>query len=87
MPCGEFRDNHCAGISAPLPRFCTVCSPGAIANSPGVPRPVLRFARLVPRHLLLIAGKGHERGQIVGTTVHPFEDAKTVCMAIAEAGS
>ncbi len=28
--------------------------------------------------LLLIAGKGHERGQIVGDTVHPFDDAGEV---------
>ena len=37
--------------------------------------------------LLVIAGKGHERGQIVGSTVRPFDDAETVRTVVAEAGS
>ena len=28
--------------------------------------------------VLVIAGKGHEQGQTIGTEVHPFDDAKTV---------
>ncbi|TAD91707.1 MAG: UDP-N-acetylmuramoyl-L-alanyl-D-glutamate--2,6-diaminopimelate ligase [Alphaproteobacteria bacterium] len=32
-------------------------------------------ASLGARDLLIIAGKGHERGQIIGTTVLPFDDA------------
>jgi UDP-N-acetylmuramoyl-L-alanyl-D-glutamate--2,6-diaminopimelate ligase len=35
--------------------------------------------------LLLIAGKGHERGQIVGTTVLPFNDAEIVRTALGMA--
>ena len=33
--------------------------------------------------VLLIAGKGHEEGQIVGTSVIPFSDHEAVAAAIA----
>ena len=32
---------------------------------------------------LLVAGKGHETGQIVGDTVLPFDDVEQVSMAVA----
>lgn len=32
---------------------------------------------------LLIAGKGHETGQIVGDTVHPFDDVEQASVAVA----
>ena len=38
---------------------------------------------LGPGDILVIAGKGHERGQIVGTTVHPFDDAEVARRAVA----
>ncbi|MEO1291862.1 MAG: UDP-N-acetylmuramoyl-L-alanyl-D-glutamate--2,6-diaminopimelate ligase [Pseudomonadota bacterium] len=31
---------------------------------------------LLPGDALLVAGKGHEPGQTIGTTVHPFDDAE-----------
>jgi UDP-N-acetylmuramoyl-L-alanyl-D-glutamate--2,6-diaminopimelate ligase len=34
--------------------------------------------------VLLVAGKGHESGQIVGTTVLPFLDHDAVRAALAE---
>ena len=34
--------------------------------------------------VLLIAGKGHETGQIVGATVLPFSDHDAVRAALAE---
>jgi UDP-N-acetylmuramoyl-L-alanyl-D-glutamate--2,6-diaminopimelate ligase len=40
---------------------------------------------LAPGDVLLLAGKGHERGQIVGSTVLPFDDAETARAALAEA--
>ncbi len=39
---------------------------------------------LEPGDLLVIAGKGHESGQIVGATVHPFDDADEARAAVAE---
>ena len=38
---------------------------------------------LEPGDALLIAGKGHETGQIVGTTIYPFDDAEQASIAIA----
>ena len=42
------------------------------------------MAMLGSGDVLLIAGKGHEIGQIVGETVLPFSDAETVRKALAE---
>ncbi|MBE3639123.1 UDP-N-acetylmuramoyl-L-alanyl-D-glutamate--2,6-diaminopimelate ligase [Mangrovicoccus algicola] len=36
-----------------------------------------------PGDALLIAGKGHETGQIVGDTVYPFDDAEQASVAVA----
>ena len=41
-------------------------------------------AELHPGDALLIAGKGHEPGQIVGATVLPFSDHEVARAAIAE---
>ena len=41
---------------------------------------------LHPGDLLLVAGKGHERGQIVGDKTLPFDDAAMVRAILAEAG-
>lgn len=38
---------------------------------------------LEPGDALLIAGKGHETGQIVGDTVYPFDDAEQASVAVA----
>ncbi|HEV2364653.1 MAG TPA: UDP-N-acetylmuramoyl-L-alanyl-D-glutamate--2,6-diaminopimelate ligase [Caulobacteraceae bacterium] len=35
--------------------------------------------------VLLVAGKGHEQGQIIGDEVLPFDDAEEVALALAEA--
>lgn len=43
-------------------------------------------ARLRAGDTLLIAGKGHETGQIVGDRVLPFSDQETALEALAEAG-
>jgi UDP-N-acetylmuramoyl-L-alanyl-D-glutamate--2,6-diaminopimelate ligase len=39
--------------------------------------------RLGEGDILCVAGKGHETGQIVGDTVHPFSDHEAVATAIA----
>ncbi len=47
-------------------------------------RAAIRMLR--PGDLLLIAGKGHERGQIIGDKTLPFDDAAMVRATLAEAG-
>ena len=42
------------------------------------------FAALAPGDVLLIAGKGHESGQIVGSETLPFNDAEVARAAAAE---
>lgn len=37
--------------------------------------------------VLVVAGKGHEHGQIIGTEVRPFDDAAEVRSAVAECGA
>ncbi len=44
-------------------------------------------AGLAAGDLLLVAGKGHESGQIIGTEVVPFDDAAVVRAAFAETAS
>jgi UDP-N-acetylmuramoyl-L-alanyl-D-glutamate--2,6-diaminopimelate ligase len=39
-------------------------------------------ARLRQGDVLVVAGKGHEQGQIVGETVYPFDDAAEVARAL-----
>jgi UDP-N-acetylmuramoyl-L-alanyl-D-glutamate--2,6-diaminopimelate ligase len=41
-------------------------------------------AELGPDDLLVIAGKGHETGQIIGNIVHPFDDSTEVRAAVGE---
>lgn len=38
---------------------------------------------LQPGDALLVAGKGHESGQIIGTDVYPFDDAEQASIAVA----
>ena len=41
------------------------------------------IAELDPQDVLVIAGKGHETGQIVGDTVRPFDDAEQARLAVS----
>jgi UDP-N-acetylmuramyl-tripeptide synthetase len=59
-------------------------APGAIEIGDRRAAIAAAIADLTPGDLLLIAGKGHESGQIVGGTVYPFDDA-AVAREIARA--
>ena len=39
---------------------------------------------LAPGDVLVVAGKGHETGQIIGDRTYPFSDQDVVRTAIAE---
>jgi UDP-N-acetylmuramoyl-L-alanyl-D-glutamate--2,6-diaminopimelate ligase len=39
-------------------------------------------ALMGPGDVLVVAGKGHEQGQIIGSTVHPFDDVAEVAQAL-----
>jgi UDP-N-acetylmuramoyl-L-alanyl-D-glutamate--2,6-diaminopimelate ligase len=41
------------------------------------------IAGLQPGDMLIIAGKGHEHGQIIGDTVRPFDDTEVARKAVA----
>ena len=41
---------------------------------------------LGPEDLLVVAGKGHEQGQIIGEETRPFDDAEAVGAALKEIG-
>jgi UDP-N-acetylmuramoyl-L-alanyl-D-glutamate--2,6-diaminopimelate ligase len=45
------------------------------------------IAGLEPGDALVVAGKGHEVGQIVGNTTLPFSDHEAVANALAEEGA
>jgi len=57
------------------------------AREIGDRREAIRWAvgQLQVGDVLVVAGKGHEQGQIVGETVYPFDDATEVAEAIKEA--
>jgi UDP-N-acetylmuramoyl-L-alanyl-D-glutamate--2,6-diaminopimelate ligase len=38
---------------------------------------------LLPGDALLIAGKGHETGQVIGTDIYPFDDLEQASIAVA----
>jgi len=42
---------------------------------------------LQPGDVLVVAGKGHEQGQTIGTEVRPFDDADEARKAVAEVGA
>ena len=57
----------------------------AIGDRAAAIRTAVRELR--PGDLLVIAGKGHEQGQTIGTEVRPFDDADEARKAVAEVGA
>jgi UDP-N-acetylmuramoyl-L-alanyl-D-glutamate--2,6-diaminopimelate ligase len=77
-------DNPRSEEPAAIRRAIMVACPGAIEI--GDRRAAIRAAigELRAGDLLVVAGKGHERGQIVGDAVLPFDDAAEVRAALAQ---
>jgi UDP-N-acetylmuramoyl-L-alanyl-D-glutamate--2,6-diaminopimelate ligase len=78
-------DNPRGEDAAAIRRAVLAAAPGA--HEIGDRRSAIRAAikLLAPGDVLLLAGKGHERGQIVGATVLPFDDSEVARAAVAEA--
>jgi len=59
-------------------------APGAIEIGDRAEAIAAGIRELKAGDLFVVAGKGHEQGQIVGKTVRPFDDAEVVRAAVAE---
>jgi UDP-N-acetylmuramoyl-L-alanyl-D-glutamate--2,6-diaminopimelate ligase len=77
-------DNPRSEDPAAIRREVLAGAPGALEI--GDRRQAIRHAvaELGPDDLLVIAGKGHETGQIVGNVVHPFDDSEEARAAVAD---
>jgi UDP-N-acetylmuramoyl-L-alanyl-D-glutamate--2,6-diaminopimelate ligase len=67
-----------AAIRAEIRKGC----PGALEIGDRRAAIAAGAARLRQGDVLVVAGKGHEQGQIVGETVYPFDDAAEVARAL-----
>jgi UDP-N-acetylmuramoyl-L-alanyl-D-glutamate--2,6-diaminopimelate ligase len=79
-------DNPRSEAPAAIRRAILAGCPGAVEI--GDRREAIRtaVAELAAGDVLLVAGKGHESGQIVGDRILPFDDATEVRAALAELG-
>ncbi len=82
-------DNPRSEAPATIRAAILAAAPGAIEI--GDRRAAIRtaVAELQAGDLLLLAGKGHEQGQIIGTETRPFDDAaeSRIAVSAADAGS
>ena len=65
-------------------RAAALAAPGAIEIGDRREATRRAIAEMKPGDVLLIAGKGHESGQIVGNRVLPFTDHEAVLTALTE---
>jgi UDP-N-acetylmuramoyl-L-alanyl-D-glutamate--2,6-diaminopimelate ligase len=68
------RSEDPAAIRAAIAAAC----PGAAVIGGRAAAIAAGLSELRPGDVLAVAGKGHEQGQTVGTTVIPFDDAATI---------
>ncbi len=71
-------DNPRSEDPAAIRRAILAAIPGAIEIGDRAAAIAAAMSDLAPGDVLVVAGKGHEQGQTVGTTVLPFDDAATV---------
>jgi UDP-N-acetylmuramoyl-L-alanyl-D-glutamate--2,6-diaminopimelate ligase len=76
-------DNPRSEVPAAIRAAILAASPGAIEIGDRAEAIRRAIADLGPGDVLVIAGKGHEQGQIIGATVHPFDDAVVARDALA----
>ena len=73
------RSEDPAAIRAEVMAGC----PGATEVGDRAEAILLGVDALQPGDALLVAGKGHETGQIIGTDIYPFDDAEQASVAVA----
>jgi UDP-N-acetylmuramoyl-L-alanyl-D-glutamate--2,6-diaminopimelate ligase len=78
-------DNPRSEDPAAIRRQIMAACPRAAEISPRREAIFQAVAGLGPGDILVLAGKGHERGQIIGSTVHPFDDVEVAREAVAAA--
>jgi UDP-N-acetylmuramoyl-L-alanyl-D-glutamate--2,6-diaminopimelate ligase len=79
-------DNPRSEDPAAIRRQILAAAPGAVDVADRAEAIHLAVSMLDVGDVLVVAGKGHETGQIVGAQVLPFDDAAVVRAALAEAG-
>jgi UDP-N-acetylmuramoyl-L-alanyl-D-glutamate--2,6-diaminopimelate ligase len=77
-------DNPRTEDAAEIRRQILVAAPGAIEVGDRARAIAEAIARLEGGDVLLVAGKGHETGQTVGTIVIPFSDHDAVAAALKQ---
>jgi len=76
-------DNPRSEDPASIRRAIMAATPGAMEIAGRADAIAAAIANLEKGDVLLVAGKGHETGQIVGKTVIPYSDHETVASALA----
>lgn len=76
-------DNPRSEDPAAIRRAILAGAPGATEIGDRGEAIVFAVGRLGPEDLLVVAGKGHETGQIVAGVTHPFDDAEVARAAVA----
>ncbi len=76
-------DNPRSEVPADIRAAVMAGAPGAVEIGDRAEAILRGVAALGPGDALLIAGKGHESGQIVGDDILPFDDVEQASMAVA----
>ena len=79
-------DNPRSEDPASIRQAILAASPGAIEIGDRAAAIQAGVAGLRAGDVLVLAGKGHERGQIIGSEVRPFDDAEVARAAVASLG-
>lgn len=77
-------DNPRGEDPAAIRREILAAAPGAIEGGDRRAAIALGVAQLGPGDVLVVAGKGHERGQIIKGVTHPFDDEQEIRAALAD---
>ena len=76
-------DNPRSEVPAAIRAMVLEGCPGAIEVGDRAEAILRGVDMLAPGDALLICGKGHETGQIIGTDIYPFDDAEQASVAVA----